>query len=101
MSAWGPEEVLSNQDLARMVDTSDEWIFDHVGIRERRKSPKDLPVHEQGARAARAALDGLDLTSVDLVVAAFSISDYHIPSTANLVAAEVGLGDVPAFDVRG
>ena len=54
LSAWRPEEVLSNQDLARMVDTSDEWIFDHVGIRERRKSPKDLPVHEQGARAARA-----------------------------------------------
>jgi 3-oxoacyl-[acyl-carrier-protein] synthase III len=100
MSAWRPEEVLSNQDLARMVDTSDEWIFDHVGIRERRRSPKDLPVHEQGARAARQAIDGLDPKSIDLVVAAFSISDYHIPATANLIAAEIGLGEVPAFDMR-
>jgi 3-oxoacyl-[acyl-carrier-protein] synthase III len=100
MSAWRPEEVLTNQDLARMVDTSDEWIFDHVGIRERRKSPKDLPVHEQGARAARQAIEGMDPKSIDLVVAAFSISDYHIPSTANLIAAEIGLGEAPAFDVR-
>jgi 3-oxoacyl-[acyl-carrier-protein] synthase-3 len=100
LSAWRPDEILSNQDLARLVDTSDEWIFDHVGIRERRKSPKEMPVHEQGARAARQTIEGLDPASIDLVVAAFSIGDYHIPATANLVAAELGLGEVPAFDLR-
>jgi 3-oxoacyl-[acyl-carrier-protein] synthase-3 len=100
LSAWRPDEVLSNQDLARLVDTSDEWIFDHVGIRERRKSPNEMPIHEQGAQAARQSIDGLDPASIDLVVCAFSISDYHIPATANLVAAALGLGGAPAFDLR-
>lgn len=97
LAAWRPDEVLTNADLSRLVDTSDSWIFEHVGIRERRRSPKDMPVHEQGARAARAVVEG---ETVDLVVCAFSISDFHIPATANLVAAELGLADAAAFDVR-
>jgi 3-oxoacyl-[acyl-carrier-protein] synthase III len=100
LSAWRPDEVLSNQDLAHLVDTSDEWIFSHVGIRERRKSPVDMPVHEQGVRAARATMEGLNPTFIDLVICAFSVGDYHIPSTANLVAAELGIADAPAFDLR-
>jgi 3-oxoacyl-[acyl-carrier-protein] synthase-3 len=100
LSAWRPDEVLSNEDLSRMVDTSDEWIFEHVGIRERRKSPAEMPVHEQGARAAQKALEGLDPRSIDLVVCAFSIGDYQIPATANLIASELGLGDAAAFDLR-
>ena len=100
LSAWHPDEVLSNEDLARMVDTSDEWIVEHVGIRERRRAPRDMPVHELGARAAAAALEGFDAGSVDLVLCALSITDYHIPSTANLVAAQAGCGDAAAFDVK-
>ncbi len=100
LRVWYPEEVLSNEDLARMVDTSDEWIVEHVGIRERRCSPRDMPVHAMGARAAAAALQGTDPGRVDLVVCAHSIADYHIPATANLIAAEVGCGDAAAFDIR-
>jgi 3-oxoacyl-[acyl-carrier-protein] synthase-3 len=100
LATWHPEEVLSNEDLARMVDTSDEWIIEHVGIRERRRSPKDMPIHVLGARAAHAALEGVDPSTVDLVVCALSITDYHIPATANLVAAEVGCGDAAAFDLK-
>jgi 3-oxoacyl-[acyl-carrier-protein] synthase-3 len=99
-AAWHPEEVLDNEALSRIVDTSSEWIIEHVGIRERRRSPPDMPVHALGARAAALALEGMDPAAVDLVVCALSVSDYHIPSTANLVAAEVGCGGAPAFDIR-
>ncbi|MGZ6142376.1 MAG: 3-oxoacyl-ACP synthase, partial [Myxococcales bacterium] len=99
-AAWRPDEVLSNADLARLVDTSDEWIFEHVGIRERRRAPKDMPVHELGAQAARLSLAGVDPGSIDLVICGLSVSDFQIPSTANLVAAAAGVGDAPAFDVR-
>lgn len=97
---WYPEEVLTNAALAAMVDTSDEWIVERVGIRERRRSPRDMPVHALGARAAEMALEGHDRSAIDLVVCAPSIADYHVPATANLVAAQVGCGDAPAFDVR-
>lgn len=100
LAAFRPEQVLSNQDLSRMVDTSDEWIFEHVGIRERRRAPADLPVHALGAAAARRALEGVDPASIDLVVCGLSVSEYQIPSTANLVAAEVGLADAAAFDLK-
>ena len=100
LAAWHPDGVLRNEDLARLVDTTDEWIVEHVGIRERRKSPADMPVHEMGARAAALALDGVDPAKVDLVVCALSIADWHIPATANLVAAACGCGDAAAFDVR-
>jgi 3-oxoacyl-[acyl-carrier-protein] synthase-3 len=100
LSAWRPDEVLSNDDLSRLVDTSDEWIFEHVGIRERRKSPAEMPVHEQGARAGKLAIEGLDPRSIDLVVCAFSIGDYQIPATANLIASELEIADAAAFDLR-
>jgi 3-oxoacyl-[acyl-carrier-protein] synthase-3 len=99
LSAWRPDEVLTNQDLAGMVDTSDEWIYEHVGIRERRRSPPDLKVHEQGASAARRSLEGF-VEPIDLVVCGLSISDYQIPSTANLIADALKLPEVAAFDVR-
>jgi 3-oxoacyl-[acyl-carrier-protein] synthase-3 len=100
LSVWYPEEVLTNEALARMVDTTDDWIVEHVGIRERRRSPSDMPVHALGARAAAAALEGFDPGRIDLVVCGLSITDYHIPATANLVAAEVGCGDAAAFDLK-
>lgn len=100
LSVWRPDEVLGNEELARKVDTTDAWIVEHVGIRERRVSPREMPVHEMGARAARLALEGVDRASIDLVVCALSVSDYQIPSSANLVASECGLGDAPAFDLR-
>jgi 3-oxoacyl-[acyl-carrier-protein] synthase-3 len=100
LAVWYPEEILTNEDLGRLVDTTDEWIVEHVGIRERRRSPRDMPVHALGARAAALALEGFDAASVGLVVCGLSISDYQIPATANLIAADVGCGDAPAFDVR-
>lgn len=94
---WHPDEVLTNADLGKTLDTSDEWIVSRVGIRERRRAPKEMPVHEMGARAARLALDQ---EPVDLVVAGLSVADYHLPSTANLIAAEVGCTAAAAFDIR-
>lgn len=97
LSVWHPEEKLTNADLGRMVDTSDEWIVSRVGIRERRRAPAEMKVHEMGARAARQALDG---APVELVVCGLSVADYHVPSTANLIAGELGCADAAAFDVR-
>ncbi len=99
-SVWHPEERLTNAQLSRLVDTSDEWIVEHVGIRERRRSPPDMPVHAMGARAAALALEGFDPARLDLVVAAPSIADHHIPAVANFVAAEAGATEAAAFDVR-
>ena len=97
-SVWHPEEILSNADLGRLVDTSDEWIVSRVGIRERRKAPRDMKVHEMGALAARLALDG---QPVDTVVCGLSVSDYHVPSTANLIASQLEqCAEAAAFDVR-
>ncbi len=97
LSVWHPEEKLTNADLGRMVDTSDDWIVSRVGIRERRRAPPEMKVHQMGALAAKRALDG---APVDLVVCGLSVADYHLPSTANLIAAEVGCGEAAAFDVR-
>ena len=100
LAAWHPEEVLTNAALSAMVDTSDAWIVERVGIRERRRCPPDMAVHALGARAAALALRGHDPGGVDLVLCAPSITDYHVPATANLVADAVGCGDAPAFDLR-
>lgn len=98
-SVWHPEEIVTNADLGRLVDTSDEWIVSRVGIRERRKAPKDMKVHVMGALAAKLALEGQP--AVDTVVCGLSVSDYHLPSTANLIARELeGCADAAAFDVR-
>ncbi len=99
LSAVHPPGVLTNEDLARMVDTSGDWIVEHVGIRERRRMAAGDTVHELGARAARETLAGA-LEPVELVVCALSVADFHIPATANLVAAEAGCPDAAAFDVR-
>ena len=98
LSSVHPDEVLGNADLARMVDTTDEWIVEHVGIRERRRLRADEPVHGLGARAAREALAGEP--EVEAVVCGLSIGDFHIPATANLIAAEAGCQGAAAFDIR-
>jgi 3-oxoacyl-[acyl-carrier-protein] synthase-3 len=97
LAVWHPEERLTNADLGRMVDTSDEWIVSRVGIRERRRAPPDMRVHQMGALAARQALDA---APVELLVCGLSVTDYHVPSTANLIAAEIGCNEAAAFDVR-
>jgi 3-oxoacyl-[acyl-carrier-protein] synthase III len=100
LAAWHPEEVLTNEDLSAMVDTTDAWIVDRVGIRERRQAPSHMRVHQLGVRAAGLALAYTDAASLDLVLCAPSFADYHVPATANLIASETGCTAAAAFDIR-
>jgi len=94
-----PEKRLTNDDLAKLVDTSDEWIVSRTGIRERRLlSPGEHP-SQMGVAAAREALAaaGVPPQQVDLLIAATNVSEQPIPGTAPFIAAELGLSQEPAF----
>jgi 3-oxoacyl-[acyl-carrier-protein] synthase-3 len=97
-----PSRVLTNAELARKVDTSDEWIVQRTGIHERRiAAPGEFTSH-MAANAARAALAHahLDAQAIDLIVLATSTPDNTFPSSATAVQAELGITAGAAFDVQ-
>lgn len=100
--AYLPEQVLSNDDLARRVDTSDEWIVARTGIRERRIAAKDQKTSDLALVAAVDALEksGLKARDIDLIVLATSTPDYTFPATAVTVQAALGITHGAAFDVQ-
>ncbi|MCE5191658.1 MAG: ketoacyl-ACP synthase III [Actinomycetia bacterium] len=100
VGAYVPERVVTNDDMATMVETSDEWIRSRTGIRERRIASADEASSDLGARAAQAALEdaGLAPNDIDLLVVGTSSPDMVMPSTACLLQTKVGL-TCPAFDV--
>ncbi|HTT55786.1 MAG TPA: 3-oxoacyl-ACP synthase, partial [Opitutaceae bacterium] len=98
-----PAKILSNQDLAKLVDTTDEWITSRTGIRERRIAGAHEPSSELAARAAAAAVADARLTpaDIDLLVLATVTGDMPMPSTACLVQRKLGLPDgAMCFDVN-
>lgn len=97
-----PERVLTNAELERMVDTSDEWIRTRTGIRERRIAAPDETTCDLAERAARQALDaaGIAPSELDLIVVATTTPDKVFPSTACLLQARLGVGGCPAFDIQ-
>jgi 3-oxoacyl-[acyl-carrier-protein] synthase III len=104
VTGWGryaPAQVLTNADLERMVDTSDEWIVSRTGIRERRVAAAHETTASMGAvaglRAIRTA--GLDPDDIDLILLATLTPDYWMPSTAALVKEAIGNTRAAAFDV--
>ena len=100
--AYLPKRALSNDDLARMVDTSDEWIVQRTGIRQRHvAAPGEFTSH-LGVAAARAALDdaGVDPQSIDLIVVATSTPDNTFPATAVSVQEGLGITGGAAFDLQ-
>jgi 3-oxoacyl-[acyl-carrier-protein] synthase-3 len=104
VTGWGryaPAQVLTNADLERMVDTSDEWIRTRTGIRERRVAAAHETTASMGAvaglRAIRTA--GIDPDEIDLILLATLTPDYWMPSTAALVKEAIGNTKAAAFDV--
>jgi 3-oxoacyl-[acyl-carrier-protein] synthase III len=97
-----PERVVTNDDLARMVDTSDDWITQRTGIRERHVAAEGEVTSDLALGAARAALAnaGLDAQSIDLVVVATSTPDNTFPATATTVQAKLGMTHGAAFDLQ-
>ncbi|MBI3084549.1 MAG: ketoacyl-ACP synthase III [candidate division NC10 bacterium] len=97
-----PEHVMTNHDLARTVETSDEWIQGRIGIRERRIVAKDEATSDLGARAARRALEsaGVAAGEVDLLILATSSPDSIQPPTACHVQREIGAWRAAVVDVN-
>ena len=96
-----PKQVLTNDELAQMVDTSDAWIQERTGIRERRIAAPDQAASDLGVVAARQALANAGVTpqEIDLIIVATATPDMQFPATACLIAEKLGLDTTPAFDV--
>ncbi len=104
IAGWGmyvPETVVSNDDLAQTLDTSDEWIVQRSGIRTRRVAAEHETTSTMSVEAARRALARAHLTpdDLDLIIVATSTPDYHTPPVSSLVQAQLGAPNVPAFVV--
>lgn len=96
-----PERVLTNQDLAEMVETSDEWIHGRTGIRERRIVERGTGTSELAAKAAQEALDrrGISADDVDLIIVGTVTPDMMFPATACLVQDKIGASRAWGFDL--
>jgi 3-oxoacyl-[acyl-carrier-protein] synthase-3 len=97
-----PEKILTNDDLSRMVDTSDEWITERSGIKQRHIAADNELTSDLGLAAARKALEAaeMDASDIDLVVLATSTPDNTFPATAVAIQAELGITQGAAFDVQ-
>ncbi|MFA5250792.1 MAG: beta-ketoacyl-ACP synthase III [Parachlamydiales bacterium] len=97
-----PKKVLTNADLEKMVQTSDEWIVTRTGIRERRLAAADEYTSEMGFKAAEKALDaaGLKPEEIDLILVATLTPDYIFPSTACLIQDKLKAKNAAALDIQ-
>lgn len=97
-----PEDVVSNEDLSRVVDTSDDWIRERTGIRQRHRARDDQAVSDLAVEAARQALDSAGRTpaDIDLIVVATTTADLTFPATAAIVQRKLGCPVGIAFDVQ-
>jgi len=97
-----PEKVLTNFDLEKMVDTSDEWIFTRTGIRERHVVGGDTATSDLAVEAARRALEDARVApeEVDLIAVATITPDYPLPATACIVQDRLGAKKAGAFDLQ-
>lgn len=104
ITGWGvsvPESVLTNDDIAKMVDTTDEWIRDRTGIRERHIAREDQYTSTLAIEAALKALQSANLapTELDLIIVASSSPEYIFPATACIVQDQIGATKAGAFDL--
>jgi len=97
-----PEKILSNHDLEKMVQTSDEWITSRTGIKERRIARDDESTADLAANAAKIALNnaGVNASDVDLIIVATMTPDHLMPSTATIVQKMIGAKNAAAFDLN-
>lgn len=97
-----PEKVLTNEELAKRVDTSDEWIMQRTGISARHIAADGETTSDLGTRAARAALDnaGIEATTIDLIILATSTPDLTFPASAVQIQHNLGIHTGAAFDMQ-
>jgi len=102
IGAYVPSKVLSNADLEKMVDTSDEWILKRTGISERRIAQRDEYTSDMATKASQIAIEraGLENGDIDLIVCATVTPDYfNMPATACIISDKLGIKNVQAFDI--
>ncbi|HSX14011.1 MAG TPA: beta-ketoacyl-ACP synthase III [Chlamydiales bacterium] len=100
--SYVPERVLSNQDLEKIVETSDEWIVTRTGIKERRIALPDEYTSHMGANAALLAIESAGITPdlIDFIIVATITPDFVFPSTACLIQQRIGAKLVPGMDIQ-
>jgi 3-oxoacyl-[acyl-carrier-protein] synthase-3 len=101
LGCYVPERVMTNDDLAKIVDTSDEWIVSRTGIRERRIAGPEEALSDIALPAAHAALEraGVSGRDLDLIIVATVTPDMVFPSTAALLADQLGASEAGAYDL--
>lgn len=97
-----PEKILTNQDLERLVDTSDEWIRTRTGITQRHIASKDQSASDLAHHACKKAMDAANIVAadIDLLIVATTTPDMVFPSTACILQEKLEIEDCPAFDVQ-
>ena len=101
LGAYAPKRLLTNQDLERMVETSDEWIFQRTGIRERHIAEEGEATSDLAVRAAQQALEraGVEPEEVEFIVVGTTTGDMAFPTTANMVQHRLGCRQAGSADV--
>ncbi len=102
LGSYLPERILTNQELEKMVETSDEWIVSRTGMRERRLAAADEFPSDMGAKAAEAALRACNLApnALGMILVATMSPDYLSPSTANLIQAKIQAEKAASMDIQ-
>lgn len=103
VGGYVPDYILDNEELSRMVDTSDEWITTRVGIKERRILKEEgLGTSYLARKAAKQLIQktGVDLDTIDALIVATTTPDYKFPSTASIVLGKLGLNNAFAYDLE-
>jgi 3-oxoacyl-[acyl-carrier-protein] synthase III len=101
IEGYVPDHVMTNDDMAKFIDTSDEWIRSRTGIHERRVM-KDGATSDMGAAAVKKLLEkkGIDPLEIDLVICGTVTPDYPFPSTANVISDKIGMKNAWSFDIQ-
>lgn len=101
VGSYVPDQVLTNQDLEQIVDTTDEWIVSHTGIKERRIASDEQATSDLATEAAQAALDdaGMSPSDLDFILCPTVTPDFMFPSTANIIQDGLGADNLAAFDL--
>jgi 3-oxoacyl-[acyl-carrier-protein] synthase-3 len=99
--AYAPERVLTNHDLEKLVDTSDQWITERTGIKQRHIAREDETASDMAVVAARRALEmaGLTAADLDMIIVGTISGDLPMPACAVFVQQKLGAGPIPSFDV--
>jgi len=102
LGSYVPQKVLTNFDLEKMVDTSDEWITKRTGISERRILDLDKPTYEMGVIAAKSAIEdaGISAEDIDLIIVTTVTPDYLTPSMSCIIQKHIGASKAAAFDLN-